>query len=82
MSSNFSNLRNFPKSPAIQHMEIKNQVLKSSPDINGVHYLRKTEERLQKRILSNQCNYLILIQSNLAVPGPGFFHWEGISEIK
>ena len=43
--------------------------------------LKNKLERIQEDSLNLWC-YLILIQSNLAGPGPGFFHWEGISEVK
>lgn len=35
-----------------------------------------------QRLLPEFRYYLILSQSNLAGPGPGFFHWEGISEVR
>jgi len=39
-------------------------------------------ERLPSAILSKLRRYVILIQSNLAISGPGFSHCEGISEVK
>lgn len=42
----------------------------------------KGAERLQAEILSKHRCYLILIQSNRAISGPGFSHCEGISEVK
>jgi hypothetical protein len=42
----------------------------------------KTERPASGRPAAFQGGYRILSQSSRAGPGPGFFHWLGISEVR